>query len=130
MLYLSDFFLSRWVHKDRCFARYGLSWCVGRTLDQVNSRTRKNSATEDHSLWPKLGGGNFVDVTLHVVVQQAESTLMAFQPEHPHGTTRLCGAHNHMVTITFSQHIAEAFKKAQLGNTVEPGPGAGEGNVD
>lgn len=123
-------YMSSWVHKDRCFTRYGLSWCVGRTLDQVNSRARKNSVAEDCSLWPKLGGGNFVDVTLRVLVQQAEGTLMAFQPEYPHGTTRLCGAHNHMVTITSSQHIADAFRKAKLGQTIESGPGAGEGNVD
>lgn len=71
-----------------------------------------------------------MDVTLCVVVQQAEGTLMSFQPEFPHGTTRLCGGHNRMVTVTSSRHIAEAFKKAQLGNTVESGAGAGEGDVN
>ena len=63
------------------------------------------------------------------MVQQATGTLMAFQPEHPHGTTCLFGAHNRMCTITFSSHIAEAFKIAMEGTKVESGAGAGEGNV-
>jgi hypothetical protein len=87
-------------------------------------RPRVNKAA-----WPAKGGGNFVDITLGVVVQQATGTLMAFKPEHLHGTTRLCGAHNRMCTITFSSHIAEAFKIASMGPKVEPGSGAGEGNV-
>lgn len=79
-------------------------------------------------LWPKRGGGNFVDITLRVVVKQAKGTLMAFQPEYAHGTTRLCGAHNRMCTITFSSHILDAFRVAQGGTRIDSGPGAGDGN--
>lgn len=62
------------------------------------------------------------------MVQQATGTLMAFQPEYPHGTTRLCGAHNRMCAITFSSRILEAFRIAVEGAKIESGPGAGEGN--
>ena len=79
--------------------------------------------------WPAKGGGNFVDITLGVVVQQATSTLMDFKPEYLHGTTRLCGAHYRICTVAFSSHIAEAFKIAMEGAKVESGSGAGEGSV-
>jgi hypothetical protein len=51
---------------------------------------------------------------------------MAFQPGYPHGTTRLCGAHNWVCTITFSSHILEAYQIATAGAKVEPGSGAGD----
>jgi hypothetical protein len=98
---------------------------VDETLEQVASATHSLTNTS----WPVGGGGNFVDVTLGVVVQQATGTLMAFQPEYLHGTTRLCGAHNRTCTITFSTHIAEAFKIALKDTKVESGAGAGEGDV-
>jgi len=53
---------------------------------------------ESSDLWPDGGGGNFVDITLGVVVKQAQATLMLFQPEFAYGTTRLCGAHNRLCT--------------------------------
>jgi hypothetical protein len=101
------------VHKDKCFARCGLGWCVGWVVD----RGCQNP------------GGNFVDVSLRVVVEQAAGTLMAFEPEYPHGTTQLNGAHNCMCAITFSLHILEAYEKAVAakGVTVESGSGAGKG---
>ena len=116
----SELFLHfRWAHTDKCWASYGLSYCVGRVVDEQ---------AEAASSWPAGpgGGGNFVDITLGVVVQQATGTLMAFQPEYLHGTTRLCGAHNRMCTITFSSHIAEAFKIAEKGTKIKSGAGAGD----
>lgn len=132
MLQFSDLFSHfRWAHTDKCWVGYGLSYCVGRVVDgkQGASCSHINSSGENRAAWPVEGGGNFVDITLGVVVQQATGTLMAFQPEYPHGTTRLCGAHNRMCTITFSGHITEAFKIAVEGIKVESGAGAGEGNV-
>lgn len=73
-----------------------------------------------------MPGGSFVDVGLRVVVRQAVGTLIAFQPDHFHGTTRLFGAQNRLISINFSSHILEAFKKAQLGTVVEAGSPAGE----
>jgi hypothetical protein len=120
MLQSSNLFLHfRWAHTDKCWADYGLTYCVDRVVDEKQARTA----------WPAGGGGNFADITLGVVVQQATGTLMAFQPQYLHGTTRLCGAHNRMCTITFSSHIAEAFKIAAEGTKVDSGAGAGEGNV-
>ena len=120
----------RWAHTDKCWAGYGLSYCVGHVVDgkQAATCSHINSSGEDRAAWPVEGGGNFVDITLGVVVQQATGTLMAFQLEHPHGTTHLCGAHNRMCTITFSSHILEAFKIVVEGAKIELGPGAGEGN--
>jgi hypothetical protein len=121
----------RWAHTDKCWADYALSYCVGRVVDgkQATARSHINISGENRAAWPVEGGGNFVDVTLGVVVQQAAGTLMAFQPEYLHGTACLCGAHNRTCTITFSSHIAEAFRIAVEGTKVESGYGAGEGNV-
>jgi hypothetical protein len=100
--------------------------CVDRVTGSANERHCEDSS-EDLSAWPVDGGGNFVDLTLRVVVKQATGTLMAFQPKFPHGTTRLCGAQNRMCTIAFSQHIYEAYKIAAQGAKVIAGAGAGEG---
>ena len=65
-----------------------------------------------------------------VVVKQAAGTLLLFQPEYPHGTTRLCGAQNRLCTISFSTHIFEAYQIAVGGTKLETGDGAGEGDLD
>lgn len=72
-------------------------------------------------------GGNFVDVSLRIVVKQAAGTLIAFQPEFPHGTTKLAGAHNRICAITFSEHILKAYEKAIVagGSGIESGSGTG-----
>jgi len=85
---------------------------------------------ENSDLWPDGGGGNFVDITLGVVVKQAQATLMLFRPESAHGTTRLCGAHNRLCTVTFSNHILDAYRAAAKETRVVSGAGGGEGNVD
>jgi hypothetical protein len=96
------------VHKDKCYAEYGLVWCIGRVVDGGS-------------------GGNFADVSLRVAVEQAAGTLMAFQPEFPHGTTELDGAHSRTCAITFSAHILKAYEKAMAagGLKIESGSGAG-----
>ncbi|KAJ7898084.1 hypothetical protein B0H13DRAFT_2275785 [Mycena leptocephala] len=76
---------------------------------------------EDPSLWPVSGGGNFVDMTLKVVVKQDAGTMFAFVPTFRHGTACLCGGDT--ITIAFSEHILDAFKKAQEGVSVEAGEG-------
>ncbi|KAJ7715587.1 hypothetical protein B0H16DRAFT_1615630 [Mycena metata] len=84
-------------------------------------------ATEHPARWPIGGGGNFVEMSLMVVVKQATGTLLAFDPSFRHGTTRLCGGHNHTITIAFSAHIKDAFEYAKNGFH-ESGAGAGDGN--
>lgn len=74
-------------------------------------------------------GGSFVDVGLRVVVRQAKGTLMVFQPEHQHGTTRLFGAHNSHCSINFSSRILEAFKMAEKDQVIAANY-AGEGDRD
>ena len=75
-----------------------------------------------------MGGGNFVDLSLKVVVEMDKGTLTAFRPQFRHGTTRLCGAHSRGCAITFSSHILEAYKIAMRagGIKVESGTGVGK----
>jgi hypothetical protein len=67
-------------------------------------------------------------MTLKVVVKQDAGTMFAFDPTFRHGTTHLCGGHNHTITIAFSERILDAFRKAQEGVSGEAGEGAGDGN--
>jgi hypothetical protein len=106
--------------------KFGLSICVDIVTGSANERHCKDSS-EDLSAWPVDRGGNFVDLTLRVVVKQVTRTLMAFQPKFPHGTTCLCEAQNRMCTITFSQHIYEAYKIAAQEAKIMAGAGVGEG---
>jgi hypothetical protein len=99
---------------------------VGRVRDEIHT----GGSQENINTWPQSGGGNFVDITLRVVVEQATGTLMAFCPKFRHGTTRLCGAHNRIVAITFSSHILKAYETAMRagGCKLVSGAGAGEGS--
>ncbi|KAJ7190609.1 hypothetical protein GGX14DRAFT_603942 [Mycena pura] len=143
------------LHKDPCYISgpSAISLNVGRSVDPLPasfpsaapssaslSQTRprripghnvstNNTLAENPSLWPADGGGHFVDMSLKVVVEQAAGTLLNFDSTKPHGTTRLCGAHNYTVSITFSAHIMAAFEKAKIGMT-DAGEGAGDGNHD
>ncbi|KAK6974448.1 hypothetical protein R3P38DRAFT_3378644 [Favolaschia claudopus] len=138
-------------HKDPCYVSgvCGISLNVGRTVNpppsstlatpglrQTRSQTHAssapgqiNSTSGDFSKWPANGGGNFVDMTLKIVVHQAAGTLFAFNPAMGHGTTRLCGATNYLAAITFSSHIFKTFQMAQTG-IIEAGDKAGDGNFD
>ncbi|KAK7001162.1 hypothetical protein R3P38DRAFT_3050165 [Favolaschia claudopus] len=105
-------------------------------LRQTRSQTHAGSApgqidstSEDFSKRPANGGGNFVDMTLKVVVHQAAGTLFAFNPAMGPGTTRLCDATNYLAAITFSSHIFKAFQMAQTG-IIEAEDKAGDGNFD
>ena len=88
-----------------------------------------NTSAENSLLWVTNGGGNFVDMSLKVVIEQATDTLLNFDPTRLHVTTWLCEAHNYMVSITFSAHIMAAFKNAEHG-MAEAGEGAGDGDFD
>jgi hypothetical protein len=133
-VYLSDGHI---LISDKCWAGepsnkgYGLSYCIGHTVDGMqagsHSRITSNDSGENRAAWPAGGGGNFVDITLRIVVCQATGTLIAFQPEYPHGTTCLCGAHNRTCAVTFLAHILDAYRITVRGVKVESGPGAGEG---
>jgi hypothetical protein len=127
-VYVLILFIS-WAHVDKCYADYAVAWCVDRVVDGQDVTVACPRA-ENRAAWPAGGGGNFVDITLRVVVRQAKATLMLFKPEYAHGTTRLCGAHNRLCTITFSTHIRKAYEIAVKGPRVDAAAGAGEGDVE
>jgi len=58
----------------------------------------------------------------------ATGTMYGYRPGHHHGTSRLWGAQTHQMTIAFSTHIANAYKKAQMGPSIVSKDGAGEGD--
>lgn len=107
-----------------------MAWCVDRIVDNPEEAEVHPAKKENANLWPAGGGGSFVDITLGVAVRQAQATLILFQPEFAHGTTRLCGAHNRLCTVTFSNHILDAFRAAAKETKVVPGAGGGEGDID
>jgi hypothetical protein len=104
------------------YAKYAFNWCI---IHQVNSEvpsaakshgTRagsKHRAAEVQPEWLAGGGGNFINVSLKVIIKGAKGTMVGFLPEHIHSTTRLCGMHKHGMTLAFSSQLTEAFKKAQ-----------------
>ena len=71
-----------------------------------------------------------MDVTLQVVVKQAEGTLLAFKASKLHGTTLAHGTANHMITITFSKRVLDAFREAQEQHVVEDFEGSQGSDAD
>ena len=45
-------------------------------------------------------------------MQQDTGTVVAFKPEHLHGTTLSHGAGNSIVAITFSRQVSDAWAEA------------------
>lgn len=62
---------------------------------------------------PPGAGGSFVDVSLKVIVKQAQGTMLAFQPDLIHGTTVSHGAVNHIIAVTFCRSVAEMRKERE-----------------
>lgn len=63
---------------------------------------------------PAVAGGNFVDHTLGVVVDNEADTLIVFMPEFLHGTTvSRPGVDRAAVAFPFSKHIGDAWRRAQ-----------------
>jgi hypothetical protein len=91
--------LTRPIHIDACFCDYAFGW---QTWHAVPGDIEP----------PGVAGGNFVDVTLRVVVHSAKDTLLIFRPAFPHGTTRAQkGVERRGMAITFSRHIFKAWNK-------------------
>ncbi|KIM77462.1 hypothetical protein PILCRDRAFT_11921 [Piloderma croceum F 1598] len=106
-----------WTHTDPSYGKYAFAWCVGRDVDLQAPLAFKP-------------GGSFVEVEEHVIVHQAMGTLIAFKPDHQHGTSQLFGAHNRICSINFSSRILDAFNIAKEKDQVIVGDGAGEGDRD
>jgi hypothetical protein len=64
-------------------------------------------------LEPAIHGSSFVDIGLKVVVRQDTGTVMAFKPDHLHGTTLSRGLANSILAITFSRRVSEAWVEAE-----------------
>jgi hypothetical protein len=87
-----------WTHTDQAFCDYAFAFCVDCCIPNTPA---------------KFPGASFVDIGLGVVVHQATGTMMAFQPEHLHGTMAAYGAINLSIAITFSQHVGDAWEDAK-----------------
>lgn len=124
MTFLRIFTLEcRWLHVDKTYTKYALSWCVNR---------------EEPVAGKRVPGGDFVDATLKVVVRNAPNSMFLFKPEYPHGTTVLDGlTKQHHITLAFTQGLANRVRLAHAA-AYEGGDvlafrhwdRAGEGNID
>lgn len=85
--------LFRPIHTDASMCRWSLSWTVAR--DEVT---------------PGNGGSSYVDVGLRAVVRSAPATMIAAQPQHPHGTTHHMGSVNYGFVIPFSKRLADGYR--------------------
>ena len=131
------------MHTDKIYSSYAFSWVTGEEFfmhDQSSENTPLAEMTTRSGQKPsrvlktkplskpipsianpsfKNYGGNYVDISLRVIVPQAIGTLQFFDPTHPHATTVLTGEHTTRgCTITFSTRLKKAFDKAQKGITV------------
>ncbi|KAI6046200.1 hypothetical protein EDC04DRAFT_2888345 [Pisolithus marmoratus] len=94
------------IHKDRLYAPYAFNWVTEHRV--YDHKLTKIGPRNSHSL-----GGNYVDVSLRVVVCCAPDTAMCLRPEFRHGTTlarpgTLCQG----TAINFSTHIKDAYDAA------------------
>jgi hypothetical protein len=105
------------------------STCEDQKIGTRSSSKRKVPEIGEEE-WPAGVGDNFVDLTLRVVVKQAQGTMMAFKPTEVHGMTWLYGAHNRGLSLAFSSRILDAFQKAQEGIQIESSAGAGDSNLE
>lgn len=90
------------MHSDKFYSPYTFTLNVNRRINpeqlptsvpQPTYKTRaavKQPEPSDHSpVWDPIdGGSSFVDVTLGIVVRQAQGTMMAIRAEHQHGTSK------------------------------------------
>ena len=55
-------------------------------------------------------GGSFVDLDIEVVVQQSAGTLLAFKPEHFHGTSLTLGSVNYIMSLTSTKRVNDGYR--------------------
>ena len=124
--YLDGLIICSWSHVDPAYCAWAFSLCVGREVETLQPAGKKWAQK-----YVEGGGGNFVNVTLKVVVKAAVGTLFVFQPDKLHGTTLSYGATNRNMAITFSKHVADGYREMmEKGSSIFAGEGAGEGNPD
>lgn len=52
-----------------------------------------------------------MDLSLKTVVKNVPGTLIAFQPEEPHGTTETRGVINHILSLNSTSRVSEAYEE-------------------
>ncbi|KAG1720219.1 hypothetical protein EDB19DRAFT_2044708 [Suillus lakei] len=104
--------LSELPLRDKChktmnhqlYAPYAMNWVTLHSIVDPDQCQLHG----DHS-----SGGNYVDVSLRVVVKCATDTVMSMQPKFKHGTTLAReGVCRQGTAINFSRHIKKAFDEA------------------
>ena len=96
-IYLANYFI-RATHTDKSFAEYNIFWETHRAPEDAPGENL---------------GGNFVDVSLRVIVRGAADTLCAFKPGYLHGTTVASpSVHRSGIVVAFSKHILDSFLQA------------------
>jgi hypothetical protein len=124
--------LTSHTHNNTAYAKYAFNLCMSYTtstkvLSPLKLRKiRSGQICQAGKVWPEWpagGGRSFVDTSLKVIVRGALGTIMCFLPVEMHGTTRLCEVHQCCITVAFSSHIADVYKKAQEGKKCGNGKG-------
>ncbi|KAG1893902.1 uncharacterized protein F5891DRAFT_1195822 [Suillus fuscotomentosus] len=92
------------IHTDQLYAPYAMNWVTLHAImdpEQCQLHGGRSS------------GGNYVDVSLKVVVKCATDTVMSMQPCFQHGMTLARdGVCRQGTAINFSKHIKQAFDEA------------------
>ncbi|PPQ82430.1 hypothetical protein CVT26_013349 [Gymnopilus dilepis] len=110
------------AHRDDQYSPYSFALCVDRRPGPKENkcprriyftRGAKKNLPEASVQEPPGGGSSFVDITLGVVVRQAQGTLLVIRPEHQHGTTKSYGMWNASIVISFSKRLADAWEKVK-----------------
>ncbi|KAI5994955.1 hypothetical protein EDC04DRAFT_2613086 [Pisolithus marmoratus] len=106
------------IHTDQLYAPYALNWV---TMHEVIDHTAAGLHVRTKgSKFPRTSGGNYVDVSLGVVVKCATDTAMAMKPTSRHGTTLACpGVKRQGTAINFATHIKAAFDKAMGAGVIQ-----------
>ncbi|KAI6149155.1 hypothetical protein BKA82DRAFT_1001376 [Pisolithus tinctorius] len=101
------------IHQDHLYAPYAFNWV---TEHQVyDRRLAKITHRNGHS-----SGGNYVDVSLRVVIHCAADTAMCLWPAFKHGTTLARpGTWRQGTAINFSTHIKDAYDAAVKAGGIE-----------
>ncbi|KAF4605852.1 hypothetical protein EYR40_004643 [Pleurotus pulmonarius] len=106
------------VHRDTSYCPWAASWIINRNVDNVDDSANKSA------------GSSFVDVGLRVAVRAASASLVIWNPNNAHGTTRSYGAENSGIAITFSSKVCDVYRKLTSTGLVESGSGAGATETD
>ncbi len=93
------------THIDAAQCQWAFGWTVLRELPSTFEL-------------PQGYGSSYVDIGLKVIVESANSTLTAFQPNHLHGTTYSGGAINYGLSMTMTERVKEGYEEMKTNGNV------------